>query len=252
MTTRDLLSLIGSRRDAGIDMKPAPAELWPWRPGIADIDDWQEMPKLEAIGADTLLMDCNPEPTEAQTIWRAAKMGGFSKRILEADGWLEGYAWYGRIPRIAGTRFEITGNGRTYAPEEYSLPVSPRPHEAPLPERPDAICIGLSVSAETKPGRNPNPALFLATDLAFAGEAWSAVERALPLVTADSDISSQELADLLRDAFFAPSDDIDADFRETQETRFEQEARQIATRLLESDDKAIRKSIVDVVVEELF
>ena len=102
------------------------------------------------------------------------------------------------------------------------------------------------------PGRNPNPALFLVTDLAFAGEAWSSVDRSLPLVTDGSDISSQELADILRDAFFSPSDDIDADSRETQETQFEQEARHLATRLLESDEEAIRNSIANVVAEELF
>ena len=162
-------------KDAGIDIEPAPPELRPWRPGIADIDDWREMPKLEAIGPDALLMDCDPEPPEAQAIWRAAKTG-----------------------------------------------------------------------------RNPNPALFLATDLVFAGEAWSSVDRSLPLVTAGSGISSQELANLLRDAFFAPSDDIDADSRERQESQFEQEARHIATRLLDSDDEAIRNSIMDVVAEELF
>ena len=239
-------------RDAGIDIEPAPPELRPWRPGIADIDDWREMPKLEAIGPDALLMDCDPEPPEAQAIWRAAKTGGLAGRIFEADGRLEGYPWYDRIPRITGASFEVTGNGRTCAPEDYPVPAPPRPYEAPLPERPDAICIGLTVRADTKPGRNPNPALFLATDLAFAGEAWSSVDRSLPLVTAGSGISSQELADLLRDAFFAPSDDIDSDSRERQESQFEQEARHIATRLLDSDDEAIRNSIMDVVAEELF
>ena len=239
-------------RDAGIDIAPAPAELRPWRPAIADIDDWREMPRLKEIGMDALIMEYDPEPPEAQAIWRAAKKGGFSKRIFEADSRLKGYCWYDRIPRITGARFEVTGNGRTYALEDYPVPESRGPYEAPLPERPDTICIGLTVRADTMPGRNPDLALFLATDLAFAGEAWSSVDRSLPLVTAGSDITTQKLADLLRAAFFAPSDDIDADSRERQETYFEQEAGHIATRLLESDEEAMRKSIADVVAEELF
>ena len=239
-------------RDASIDITPPPAELRPWRPAIADIDDWREMPGLKEIGMDALIMDYDPEPPEAQAIWRAAKKGRFSQRIFEADGRLEGYRWYDRIPRITGARFEVTGNGRTYALEDYPVPESRGPYEAPLPERPDAICIGLTVRADTVPGRNPDLALFLATDLAFAGEAWSSVDRSLPLVTAGSDITTQKLADLLRAAFFAPSDDIDADSRERQESCFEQEAGHMATRLLESDEEAMRKSIADVVAEELF
>ena len=33
-------------RDAGIDIAPPPAQLRPWRPATADVDDWREPPKL--------------------------------------------------------------------------------------------------------------------------------------------------------------------------------------------------------------
>ena len=39
-------------RDAGIGMAPPPAVLRPWRPGVADVDDWREPPKLAAAGRD--------------------------------------------------------------------------------------------------------------------------------------------------------------------------------------------------------
>ena len=67
-------------------------------------------------------------------------------------------------------------------------------------------------------------AITVPTDLAFAGEAWSSVHDALPLVTVDSGIAPEELAQLLRAAFFSPSDDADADSWETQLTRFEEDA----------------------------
>ena len=239
-------------KDAGIDITPAPAELRPWRPAIANIEDWREMPMLKKVGMDALIMEYDPEPPEAQVIWSAAQKGGFPRRIFEADSRHEGYRWYERIPRITEARFEVTENGRTYALEDFPVPESRGPYEVPLPERPDAICIGLTVRADTVPGRNPYLALFLATDLAFVGEAWSSVDRSLPLITTGSDITTQKLADLLRAAFFAPSDDINADSREQQESCFEQKAKHIATRLLESDEEAMRKSIANVVAEELF
>ena len=46
------------------------------------------------------------------------------------------------------------------------------------------------------PARVPSRTLDLAADIAFAGEAWSWVGDALPLVTADSDLEPGDLARL--------------------------------------------------------
>ncbi|MCY4598315.1 MAG: hypothetical protein OXF27_00120, partial [Acidobacteria bacterium] len=59
-------------------------------------------------------------------------------------------------------------------------------------------------------------------------------------------------ADLLRAAFFCPSDDADADSWERQRDEFEREALHLATRLLVSDDEARRASIADAVARDLF
>ena len=92
----------------------------------------------------------------------------------------------------------------------------------------------------------------LDTDLAFAGEAWSWVGEAFPLVTADSTMQPHELAQSMRAAFFSASDDADSDSWETQRDRFDEEALHIATRLLLSDDEACRASIAEAVRRELF
>ena len=122
------------------------------------------------------------------------------------------------------------------------------PPPAPLPTRPESICISLAV----RPAEGPGRVVDLATDLAFAGEAWSWVHDALPLVTADSDLEPYQLAQLLRAGFFSPSDDSDADSWERQRTDFEQDALHIALRLLASDDEAKRTTIADAVSRELF
>ena len=97
----------------------------------------------------------------------------------------------------------------------------------------------------------PADTLRLPADLAFAGEAWSWLDDAVPLVTADSALQPHELATLLRNGFFSPSDDVEADSYETQRNRFDEDALHLATRLLLSDDEACRTSIAEAVRREL-
>ena len=234
--------------EADIDIAPPPAELRPWRPGLADVDDWREPPKLRPVGPDALLMACDPEPPEAQALGRAAERSGIASRLFEPDRRLEGYAWYDAIERIANIHAEASVGRRPYALDRYPVPERTGAPEAPLPHRPDAIRMSLTVRSGTGVGR----ILDLDTDVAFAGEAWSRVGDALPLVTAGSDIEPFQLMQLLRAAYFSASDDADADSWERQRDVFEQEAHHIATRLLVSDDAARRSSIADAVTRELF
>ena len=108
----------------------------------------------------------------------------------------------------------------------------------------------MALSVRTSGGRNRT--LHLPADLAFAGEAWSWVGEALPLVTRDSAVEPHRLAELLRHGFFSASDDADADSRETQAVRFDEEALHIATRLLCNEDSALVLSIAETVRRELF
>ena len=235
-------------RDAGIDIAPAPAELRPWRPGLADIDDWREPPKLQPLGADALRMEHEPEPPEAQAFWRAAERNAIAERLFETDRRLEGYRWYDATPRIVNLHTQVTLKGRTCALDAYPVPERTGAPDAPLPTRPDAICISLAI----RPPEGPGHILDLSTDLAFAGEAWSWVHDALPLVTEDSRIEPWDLAQLLRAGFFSPSDDSQADSWERQRDLFDQEALHLATKLLVSDDDARVTSIADAVTRELF
>ena len=234
--------------EADIDITPPPPELRPWRPGLADVDDWREPPKLGRVGPDALLMECDPEPPEAQALWRAAERAGIAGRLFEPDRRLEGYAWYDAIERIVNIHTEATVGRRPYALDRYPVPERTGAPEAPLAQRPDAIRMSLTVRSGAGVGR----ILDLDTDVAFAGDAWSWVGDALPLVTAGSDIEPFQLMQLLRAAYFSASDDADADCWERQRDVFEQEALHIATRLLVSDDAARRSSIADAVTRELF
>ena len=234
-------------RDAGIDIAPPPAVLRPWRPGVADFNDWREPAKLADAGHDVLVMDCDPEPPEAQALWRAAERDGFAPRLFEVDRRLDGYAWYDTLDRTAAISVQASADGEWLWVEDWPRPERARSGAARLPSRPAAIRIELTVRPAAKPHRTH----ILPADVGFAGEAWSGLDDALPLVTADSALQPHELAALLRAGFFSPSDDVEADSYETQRDRFDEEALHLATRLLLSDDDACRQSIAEAVRHEL-
>ena len=236
-------------RDAGIDLAPPPPILRPWRPAIADIDDWRDPPKPAPAGPDALVMACDPDPPEAQALWRAAERAGMAEELFEADKRLNGYGWYDRLDRVTGIDTEVTdGDGKTWPLHEFPVPERTGAAAAPLAPRPDAIRMALAI--ETSRGRSLT--IVLPADLAFAGEAWDWVCHSLPLVTADSALEPRRLAELLRFSFFSFSDDVDADSRENQAARFDEEALHIATRLLCSEDSALELSIAETVRRELF
>ncbi len=235
-------------RDAGIGLAPPPPVLRPWRPAVADIDDWREPPKPAPVAGDALIMTCDPDPPEAQALWRAAARAGIAESLFEADSRLEGYGWYDALDRVTGIDTKVTANGKAWPLDKFPAPVRTAVAAAPLPARPDAIRMTLAIETADGPGRTTD----LPSDLVFAGEAWSWVGEALPLVTRDSAVEPHRLAELLRHGFFSASDDAEADSRETQAVRFDEEALHIATRLLCSEDSALEISIAETVRRELF
>ncbi len=234
-------------REAGIDIAPPPAVLRPWRPGFADCNDWYEAGKLSDAGRDGLVMDCDPEPPDAQALWRAAERDGIASRLFEADRRLEGYDWYDGVDRATAVSILASGDGEWLWIDDWPLPERAASRADRLPSRPAAIRIELSV--RTAAGRCRT--IGIPADVAFAGEAWSHIDDTLPLVTRDSALQPHELAALLRAGFFSPSDDVEADSWETQKERFDEQALHLATRLLLSDDEACRQSIAEAVRREL-
>ena len=232
---------------AGVELSaPAPA-LRPWRPPVADTDNWLAGPAPKSLPTGALLIDADLEPPEAQALWRAAESGGMSPRLFEADRRFEGYGWYDTLPRVSSVQTRIVGNGKIRPLADYQTPPERSgPPVEPLP-RPDAIRVKLDVQYPD----GTNETLALDADFAFAGEAWAWLCDVRPLVTAESAIEPAELAGILRDAFFSPSDDSDADSRETQRTRFEEEAMHLALSLLCSEEEARRRSIAEAVRREL-
>ena len=243
-------------KEAGIEMPEPPAELRPWRPGIADTDYWDERSAFAGVGTDALVMQADPEPPEAQALHRALGLTGLQDgsermlRLFAPEPRFEGYPWYDALARVTGIETLVTVDGAVRSLDSFL----DREDSGEL-ERPEDIAMHLNVLHPPKSPRHcfrKCDAIAVPADLAFAGEAWSSLHDVLPLVTADSGIAPEELARLLRAAFFSPSDDADADSWKTQLARFEEDALHMSLKLLCSVEEARQRTIADAVWREIF
>ena len=243
-------------KEAGIEMPEPPAELRPWRPAIADTDYWDERSAFTAVGSGALVMQADPEPPEAQAFHRALSLAwlqGGSERTLRLSApepRFDGYPWYDALARVTGIETLVTVDGAVRSLDSFL-----DREEDGEPERPETIVMHLNVLHPPKSPRHcfrKCDTIAVPADLAFAGEAWSSLHDALPLVTADSDIAPEELAQLLRAAYFSPSDDAEADSWETQLTRFEEDALHMSLKLMCSVEEARQRTIADAVWREIF
>ena len=241
--------------DAGIEMPVPPAELRPWRPCTADIDDWRAAPPYAPVGANTLVMAVDPEPQDAQVFHRAAERAGISGRLFEADTRFEGYGWYDTLARVTSLHTYIIEAGVTHPLDALRAASDPSSGAATAPgvpdtlARPDAIHMHLDVVHSD----GPPDTMTISADVAFAGEGWCWIEDARPLVTRDSTLDPAKLRQLLRSAFFSASDDAEADSYTTQRDRFDESAMHIAMKLLlDSEDEARKHTIAEAVWREIF
>ena len=239
--------------DAGIDIPEPPAELRPWRPGTADIDDWRDAPPFAAVGADSLVMAVDPETQDAQAFWRAAERAGIAGRLFEGDTRFEGYAWYDALARVSELRIDIAEGGVTH-PLDAMRAAADRSSDATTPgfpdtlDRPEAIHMHLHIVRGSAPPRT----IAVPADIAFVGEDGAWLDDAHPLITRDSDLEPAGLKQLLHASYFSPVDDADADSHDTQRRRFEEDANHLAIKLLASEDEARRHTIAEAVWREIY
>ena len=239
--------------EAGIALPAPPTELHPWRPGMANIDDWRDTPAFAPVDSRTLVMAVDPEPQDQQAFWRAADKAGIAGRLFEADTRFEGYAWYDALARVTDLRIEVTEAGVTHALHklrEAPDPVSGVPTAPGLPDtlaRPDRIDMHVRIKRNDQPPET----MTVPADVAFLGEDGSWVEDARPLVTRDSKLTPMQLTRLLHASYFSASEDADADSYDTQSARFDQDATHMAIKLLATEDEARKHTIAEAVWREI-
>ena len=262
---------------AGIDLPVPPAELRPWVPTTADVDNWTRPGSPAPVGPDTVVVVYDADPPETQPLYRAAQRAGLTARLCESDRRLEGYDWYDALPRLMDVRTEIQIDGaivsraelyrrfldaeRTrdrYASrlaQEGCIPKGDCPPQEDAPpqedcsphgDRADAIVMRAEI---VRPYGNKD-VIPVPADVAFLGD-FGYVEHAWPVIVSGSDIDAEDLADLLRYAYFCPQDDSDADSYATQLRSFEIEALRLAVQHVASADEATRAVIARAVWQEI-
>lgn len=235
---------------AGIELPEPPAELRSWIPPVADADNSSSGGPIRPVGSDSLVVEYEADPPSGQTFFRAARRAKFAPRLFAADRRLAGYGWYDRLPRLTRVTSHIDLDGFTCTEETVQLRIrEARAKGVPfdLRDRIERIVLAVAVAG---PGgtqsfsRYPADVLFLDSRSGWQSDAQ-------PLIAADSDIGADELARLLRRAYFRPCDDIDADSYDTQSDRFDDEAMHMALNLVASPDEATRAAISRAVLHEV-
>ncbi len=250
---------------AGIDLPVPPAELRPWVPAIADVDNWTRPGSLAPVGPDTLVVVYDADPPETQPFYRAAQRAGLTPRLFESDRCLEGYDWYDALPRLTEVYTEIQIDGAILSPQDLyrrfldaernrdrhasrlaQEGCAPQEDCSPQEDRAEAIVMRAEITwPDGDKDVIPVPA-----DVVFLGD-FGYVEYAWPVIVSGSDISAEDLAKLLRHAYFCPSDDSDADSYATQLRAFEIEALRLAVQHVASADEATRAVIKRAVWQEI-
>ena len=239
---------------AGIELPVPPAELRPWEPATADVDDWSREARLVPVGPDTLVVDYDADPPETQPFHRAAIRAKLAPMLFEADRRLTGYDWYDNLARVTDVTAQIDFGGITYSGQALhrrfkaarngdngdGFKFGPR-------DRADRIAMTVHIA---RPDGAKDSTRYLA-DVVFLDTGYGWLTDACPVIAADSDLDSGQLADLLRRAYFCPSDDADADSYATQSDQFNDAALHLALQHVATADEATRTAITQAVWREI-
>ena len=237
---------------AAIELPEAPAELRPWVPPSAEGEAADDPPvgPFRPVGPDALVVEYEADPPATQPFYRAARRANLAPRLFAADRRLAGYAWYDRLPRLTGVTARIDIDGDTFTQETLQQRFrDARGNGAPLdpPDRVEQIVMTVDIAgADGTRSSSPYPA-----DVVFLDARSGWLSDAHPLIAADSDIDAEDLARLLRHAYFRPCEDIDVDCYATQSDRFDAEALHMALQHVASADEATRAAIARAVLQDI-
>ena len=241
-------SLYTEAASMGVNLpEPKPA-LSRWRPGSAR-SAHPYRAKIEPLSQDAILI--NPSmlpPSDQQVLSRAAGQASVIERLFQTEPALNGFEWYDRLPLVDDVSLHYTVNGVTATIESLRKQLDSDDRTDDLvPPRPNTA---LALLRATDRAGNATT-LGMPTDVLLANEFQEDQDDNQPMVTKDSTISPADLADMIVEAYFHPSDDRDTDSIETQLNRHYEDSLSTANFMLVSPEEARRAAIAGVIQKNL-
>ena len=225
-------------RDLGIDLPDARPILRRWSPGISHtIASSYESKYTLPVNDDTIVANLADLPCpDQQSFARAAAANRMLDRLMEPNRHLQGYDWYDQLPRAENVHITITTAGA-----DQDLHTIRETGVSLADPRPDRILFTL----ETADSAGNKADLLLPSDVAFENDEEEYSDDNKPVITKDSTVTADDLADLMIDSFFYPDDDYRiADSYETQRDNRKADYLSTAVTILSSKEDALRDNLI--------
>jgi len=223
----------------GVNLPAATMTLRPFSPCHADGDN-NEMKSPEAVTSESLLLDSDAEAVDEQNLALALSGVADGPTLYEPNGAFNGYAWYDALSCVAlyGYRVVTGDDEERVAVGDNTL----------IRARPDRLYIEGEIGTATDliPWRLETDVLILGSD------DYCDLDDISLCVTATSNVTHDDLIDLLTRALFCPSEDAEAGSYDAQLQWFTDQAEDLVIKLLESDDEANIQAVIRVVSRELY
>ncbi len=219
----------------GVQLPVARAKLAPWRPAYPnEYSTKREKPYRIALPDRPIVVEADIPPCDQVALWRAATRSDISHRLCAEEPRYRGYPWYDSLPKVKKVTTRVVLEG-----EERSIEEQRTRHEPLHTARPERITVVL----ETVDSDGAVEHVCIPADVAFGDDEVSWPEDVGVLITEKSNITPDELADLMYDAYFYPSEDCEADSYETQQDDYRQAAQSKALELLASAEEAMVSNV---------
>ena len=233
----------------GITLPDSRPMLRPWAPEEADEESEtnriSSMGRCQVTAGQAAIIDLDMDPQDQQALARALELNAntFPHVVYESDSRMQGYAWYDNLPLITNATFSFTNNDST----RMSLTEARKDQAAVTDRRPRSITATLEFADEHHPAHR----MELETDVLFISEnLWWTPETDTPCVTASSNITPNELTELMEKAFFSRSDTSDDGYN-TQKEEAWAYFKNLATSILVSRKEAVRNSLRKAVQDHI-
>ena len=214
-------------QDIGVDLKPSPPMLTPWRPNTAD-PDLQPLDLNPTAPASPDAYLCEPAAFAAplaQSLWHALVKNNLDTQVFFPNEEAEGYPWYQDLPTITEAAC-----------------LAPQPLD--MTSRSDTLLLTVETRVRTSPQaayRSLPIDVFFPTD-GFDFHLPRPREQRFLLIRNPDDLTREDLATSLVGAYFESDTDAAADGWSTQLSDAENHAQRTATTLLDGEDTAFKET----------